>query len=479
VIARSLFEGKIMNLRDPGAILLVSCYELGHQPLAVASPLGFLRRAGFAPDALDIAVNIFEPEPIERARFIAISVPMHTALRLGIRVAQRVRELNPNAVVCFYGLYAALNADYLLEHGGDYCIGGECETPLVALAEALEALEARNGSNTPVAVDGVYRRGAPAKPYLRRLPFAVPERKALPPLTKYAWLEHRGERRTVGYAEASRGCLHLCTHCPIPPVYGGRFFVIPEAVVLDDIRQQVASGARHITFGDPDFLNGPGHALAVTRAMHAEFPDVTFDITTKVEHILQRGDILPELGRLGCLFAISAVESVSDTVLAILDKNHTRADIEAAVHKLRAAGIAPRPTWVAFTPWTTLGDYLDMFAFIEALGLIDHVDPVQYTIRLLVPPGSYLVDRPEMKQHLGPLNEAAFSYTWSHPDPRMDRLQKEVAALVEKDVYAGEDPGVSFYRVWSLASGRRPGFVVPALPLDRQRAPRLSEPWFC
>ncbi len=307
----------------------------------------------------------------------------------------------------------------------------------------------------------------------------MPERTALPPLTKYAWLEHRGERRTVGYVEASRGCLHLCTHCPIPPVYNGRFFVIPQEVVLEDIRQQVAAGARHITFGDPDFLNGPGHALSVTRAMHAEFPDLSFDITTKVEHILQRGDVLPELGRLGCLFAISAVESVSDTVLAILEKHHTRADIEVAVQRLRAAGIAPRPTWVAFTPWTSLGDYLDMFAFIEALGLIDHVDPVQYTIRLLVPPGSYLADRPEMKKYMGPLNEASFSYTWAHPDPRMDRLQKEVAALVEKDVYAGEDPGATFYRVWSLASGRRPGFVVPALATDRQRAPRLSEPWFC
>jgi hypothetical protein len=326
---------------------------------------------------------------------------------------------------------------------------------------------------------GVIQRGATASPFLRRLSFALPMRDALPPLDKYARLEHKGERRVVGYAEASRGCLHLCTHCPIPPVYGGRFFVVPEDVVLADVRNQVAAGATHITFGDPDFLNGPGHALGVARALHAEFPSVTFDITTKVEHILKRGDILPELGRLGCLFLISAVESVSDTVLGILEKNHTKADIEAAIKVVRAAGIAPRPTWVAFTPWTTLGDYLDMLAFIEANGLIDHVDPVQYTIRLLVPPASYLLNRPEMRAHLGPLDQASFSYKWAHPDPRMDRLQKKVAALVEKDVQAGEDPGVTFYRVWSLASGREPMTLVPALPSERERAPRLSEPWFC
>ena len=412
-----------MNLREPGSVLLISCYELGHQPFAAALPLGFLRAAGFAPEALDIAVDPFNPEKVARARFVGISVPMHTALRLGVKVAESVRALNPEAVICFYGLYAALNADYLLEHGADYCIGGEVEAPLVALVESLdERMKDEGGRMNPTRPlhpssfilhpfpGGVSRLRAPDRPFLQRLAFALPVRDQLPPLDRYARLEHQGQRRVAGYVEASRGCLHLCTHCPIPPVYGGRFFVIPEEVVLEDIRQQVRGGAAHITFGDPDFLNGPGHSLSVVRAMHAEFPDLTFDITTKVEHILKRGSMLPELGRLGCLFLISAVESVSEAVLAILEKNHTCADIEQALTVVRAAGIAPRPTWVAFTPWTTLGDYLDMLAFIEAHGLIDHVDAVQYTIRLLVPPASYLLKRPEMKPHLGPLNQASFSY---------------------------------------------------------------------
>ncbi len=475
-----------MSLRSPGSVLLISCYELGHQPLGVALPLGFLERAGFAPAAMDISVDIFDPSLIERARLIAISVPMHTALRLGVRVAQRAREINPGAAICFYGLYAALNADYLLEHGGDYCIGGEVEAPLLALVEALsermndeDGRMNKNGAALQPSPDGIIQRGASARPYLHRLPFALPARSGLPALARYARLEYMGESRVTGYVEASRGCLHLCTHCPIPPVYEGRFFTIPKEIVLEDIRRQVAAGATHITFGDPDFLNGPGHALSVVRAIHAEFPALTFDITTKVEHILKRGSVLPELGRLGCLFLISAVESVSDTVLGILEKNHTKADIVEALKLVRAAGIAPRPTWVAFTPWTTLGDYLDMLAFIEEHDLIDHVDPVQYTIRLLVPPASYLLNRPEMQEHLGPLDQASFSYRWAHPDPRMDRLQKEVSKLVEQDVGEGIDPGESFYRVWSLASGRKAGAGAVALAPNRLRAPRLSEPWFC
>jgi radical SAM superfamily enzyme YgiQ (UPF0313 family) len=462
-----------MDLRSPGSVLFVSCYELGHQPLAVALPIGFLQRAGYAPDALDIAIDRLDAAKVAHARLVAISVPMHTALRLGVRVAERVRQVNPAAAVCFYGLYAALNADYLLETVADYCIGGECEEPLVSLAEAIEA----GKQNAPIA--GVIQRGLPPLPHLSRLRFPLPVRAALPTLDKYARLEHQGDRRVAGYVEASRGCLHLCTHCPIPPVYGGRFFVVPADVVLEDVRRQVAAGAKHITFGDPDFLNGPGHALKVVRAVHAEFPRLTFDFTAKVQHVLEKRDLFPELGALGCVFMISAVESLSDTVLTILEKHHTRADVAEALAIVRGAGIAYRPTWVPFTPWTMRADYVEILDFVEEHGLIDHIDPVQYTIRLLVPPGSYLENHEAMLPYRGELDQRAFTYRWAHPDPAMDRLQKEVAALVEQDTRAGEDTATTFYRVQALARGRQAAGVSCCLPRDRVRPPRLSEPWFC
>jgi radical SAM superfamily enzyme YgiQ (UPF0313 family) len=461
-----------MSLRSPGSILLISCYELGHQPLGIALPLGFLERAGFAPDATDVAVERLDADKIRRARLVGICVPMHTALRLGVRVAERVRELHPACHVCFYGLYAALNADYLLKHGADSCIGGEYEAPFLALAEALDA-----GRSPDVA--GVILPGRAALPFLERLDFAAPSRRALPPLDKYAQLEHQGRRRTAGHVEASRGCLHLCTHCPIPPVYGGRFFVLPPEVVLEDIRAQVRAGATHITFGDPDFLNGPKHSLRVVRAMHEEFPHLTFDFTAKVEHLLKRGDALSEFAAKGCLFIITAVESLSERVLAILDKNHTRADVESAVSLCREAGISLRPTWVAFTPWTTLDDYLEVLHFVDANGLIDHVDPVQYAIRLLIPPGSWLENHPESKPYLGPLDEAAFTYRWKHPDPRMDQLHQDVSRLVEQDARAAADPADTFYRILELAQGREPVTLRRRLPADRARVPRLTETWFC
>ncbi|MDP6554748.1 MAG: CUAEP/CCAEP-tail radical SAM protein [Pirellulaceae bacterium] len=461
-----------MNLRSPGSVLLISCYELGHQPLGVALPLGFLERAGFEPAAMDIAVEEFDEEKITRAAFIGISVPMHTALRLGVRVAERIRELNPSCHICFYGLYASLNSDYLLEHGAHSCLGGEYEKPLVALVESLE-------SNDSGEIEGVSRRGRIALPVLEKLSFATPNRRPLPPLEDYAQLEHNGQRRTAGYAEASRGCLHMCTHCPIPPVYGGRFFVLPQEVVLEDIRRQVRAGATHISFGDPDFLNGPNHALRVVRAMHEEFPSLTFDFTSKIEHLLNRGQALPEFAKAGCLFIITAVESLSDRVLTILDKKHTHADVVSAVQFVREAGIAPRPTWVSFTPWTTREDFLEVLEFVETNGLIDHIDPVQYSVRLLIPPGSWLADHEETLPYRGPLDEAAFTYRWEHPDARMDQLQKDVAQLVARDADNETDTAATFHGVKELANGRDPESVVCQLSPERHRAPRLTESWFC
>jgi radical SAM superfamily enzyme YgiQ (UPF0313 family) len=467
------------SLRAPGAILLVSCYELGHQPLGIASPAAFLRRAGFDPATLDLSIESIDEAAVRRAHLICVSVPMHTALRLGVRAVGRIREMNPGAHVCFHGLYAALNAEWLLAHGGDSAIGGESEAALVELAEALEA-------GQPPDVPGVSLPGRPAAPRLERLAFPEPAREALPPLARYARLEHRGAHGLVGYVEATRGCRHLCLHCPIPPVYHGRLFVVPADIVIADIARLVAMGATHVTFGDPDFLNAPTHSLRIARALHAAHPALTFDFTAKVEHVLRHRALLPGLVANGALFMVSAVESLSDTVLANLAKGHTRADVFEAIRITRAAGLALRPSLVAFTPWTSLEDYLDVLDVVEGEDLVDHVDPVQYAIRLLVPPGSLLLDHEALRPHLGGFDAAAFGHRWTHPDPRMDRLHRDVSDRVGHATRTGEDARATFaaVRALALAAAGRPGAASASAGAEdaaarRRRVPRLTEPWFC
>src|SRR6266540_4068811 len=460
-------------MRAPGDILLVSCYEPGHQPQGVASAVAFLRRAGYQPRCLDLAVGELDDEACARiaaAHLVALSVPMHTALSLGLRLAVRVRRDAPAVHLCFFGMYAALNAD-LLRDKADSVLGPDSEPSLVALADALD-----RGERPHQAL------ASPAPP--GRLPALVPERDALPPLARYARLAVAGEQRVSGHAEATRGCKHLCRHCPIPPVYHGHFFAVPADVVLEDIGRQVAAGARHIDFGDPDFLNGPTHALRVARALHERHPSVSFSFTTKVEHIVRERDLFPELAALGANFVVSAVESLSERVLAALDKGHHSGDVSEALSIVRGAGLSLRPTFVAFTPWTTLDDYLELCRFIRAHHLEHEVEPVQLSIRLLVPPGSLLLDGPDLAPHLGALDAEALSYRWTHPDPHMRTLEAEVAALVEQAAAADEPAAVTFARIHARAS-EIAGVALPDVPAPRPSPdardlpPHLTEHWFC
>ncbi len=463
-------------MRASGHILLISCYELGHQPFHLASLLAMLEEAGYRPMAVDTAVDELSDEVIQQARFVGISVPMHTALRLGTQLAQRVRSINPDAHICFYGLYALLNAEYLLKETIDAAIGGEYEVPLLHLIAALE-----QGEQKPVA--GVYTAQQKSEAWVQRTPFRVPVRQQLPDLQQYARLQWGDKLWLAGYTEATRGCKHTCLHCPITPVYNGRFFAVPIEIVLADIRAQVARGAQHITFGDPDFWNGPTHALRIVQAMHREFPTVTFDATIKIEHLLKHRHLLPIMKDAGCAFIVSAVESLNDTVLRHLDKGHTQADIIEVFDLLAEVGIVLRPSLLPFTPWETLGSYLQMLTFFAQRHLIEHLDAVHLSIRLLIPPGSALLALPESHAWLDDLDAAAYTYRWHHPDPRMDRLQAQIAALVETAEQTKADTVETFFQVMALAyAALGHDFSVADAQADYgpgKVLPHLTESWFC
>jgi len=463
-------------MRTRGAILLISCYELGHQPFHLASLGAMLKQGGYAPVYADTAVATLSDETIQQASFVAISVPMHTALRLGEQLALRVRELNPAAHICMYGLYALLNADHLLQHTIDSAIGGEYEVPLLKLVQAIERGE-------QLTIPGVRTRLVESGPWIQRTPFIVPERRSLPPLPCYARLQWGDEWHVVGYTESTRGCKHTCLHCPVTPIYNGRFFAVPLEIVLADIRAQVKRGARHITFGDPDFFNGPTHAMRIARALHQEFPELTFDATIKIEHLLKQRHLLQELHECGCIFVVSAVESLNNTVLERLDKGHISADIAEAFALMEQTGISLRPSLLPFSPWETLDSYIDLLNFFEQQHFIEHIDPVHLSIRLLIPPGSALLDGQDTATWLGELDATAYTYRWRHPDPRMDMLYQQVATLAEQANTCEADPVETFFGVKALAlAATGQAFSVERAMQDygqRKVLPHLSESWFC
>jgi len=438
-------------------VALISTYELGRQPFGLASPAAWLGRRGHDVVCVDTSRQRLALDSVADAGLVAFYLPMHTATRLAVPLIQRILQARPEAHICCYGLYASMNEHFLRALGVKTVLGGEFEQALVDLADGAS-------DDQPLIS-------------LNRLRFVPPDRSLLPVLSSYATLYLDGARKRVGSTEASRGCKHLCRHCPVVPVYNGAFRIVQRDVVLADIRQQVAMGAEHITFGDPDFFNGPGHAMAIVDALHAEFPGLTYDATIKIEHLLKHRHLLPRLKTTGCLFIISAVESINDQVLTLLDKGHTRADFDEAVRLTREAGLTLTPTFVTFTPWTTLRDFRELLEALVDLDLIENVAPIQLAIRLLIPAGSRLLELPEMREKLGEFDSSALSYQWRHDDPAVDRLCSEIQLLIQTEEQRKSSRSAIFARIWELAHDR-------PLPVgfhlgSSGAVPYLSEPWYC
>ena len=452
----------------PFKAVLINPYELGRQPFALAEPAAWLKRADFEVACIDLALQRLDAHTLAGASLVALYVGMHTATRIAVEAIPRIKVLAPGAHLCVYGLYAPMNEMLLRGLGVGTVLGGEFEPGLLSLAERLRRTR-RNGTQTEPLVN------------LGRIEFLAPDRSGLPPLARYAHLQlPDGSSQVAGFAEGSRGCKHLCRHCPVVPVYQGKFRIVPVDVVMADIRSQVASGAEHIAFGDPDFFNGPTHALKLVTALHAEFPGVTFDAVIKVQHLINHAELLAELKRCGCLFITAAVEAVNDRILEYLDKNHTAADFGRAVALLRQAGIAFAPTFVAFTPWTTLEGYVELLQRLIGLDLVESVPPIQLCIRLLVPQGSYLLQLPGFRDLIQDFDAKILGYPWRHQDARVDGLQQQVQAFVASAEGAGLSRREVFARIWALAHETLGRAAPPLDPLNLGAPiPHLSEPWYC
>lgn len=448
-------------------VVLINPYELGRQPFGLAQPAAILKQTSCRVTCLDLSLQSLDADILADAELVGIYIAMHTAARIAVEAIPRIRRFAPTAHLCVYGLYAPMNEELLRRLGVDTVLGGEFEPGLLSLVERL-----RNG-------DGATQTEPVIN--LSKVKFAVPDRSSLPPLSSYAHLiMPDGVRKTVGFVEASRGCKHRCRHCPVVPVYDGKFRIVPQDVIAGDIRNQVEAGAEHFSFGDPDFLNGPTHAIRVVRALHQAFPHVTYDATIKVEHLIAHQALLPELRRTGCLFIISAVESIDDTILEYFDKGHTNEDFSTVAGLLREFGISLAPTFVSFSPWTTLQGYRDLLRRLIELELVENVAPVQLAIRLLIPEGSHLFNLPDFRRRVDPFDSRMLGYPWRNEDPRVDRIQ----AAIESWVSEAEADNLSrrdiFTHIWELTHH---ALDEPAPSLSGsylgEPIPRLSEPWYC
>ncbi len=446
-------------------VLLLSTYDLGRLPFALFLLQGRLEQENVPVKTLDLSLEELPIKEIDSFSHLCFYTPMHTATRLALKALEKIKGQGFSGEIAFFGHYADLNKKTLMQQGIHACFGGEYEDNLVRwiLKSSFSGKENKSPKGD----------------------FALPSNPKHPPLKSYGGLQISLNKRLVlGHVETSRGCLHHCRHCPIPPVYGGRFSILPRQLVISEICRQVKLGAQHITLGDPDFFNGPLHGLRILEEVHQIYPHITFDVTIKIEHLLKHRRHLPKLKEVGCIFVISALESFDNQILKKLQKGHTYEDFLEAREYCRKLGLILCPTFIPFTPWTTREGYRDFLKKILTLDLVPALSPVQYTLRLLIHENSGLLELKEIQDIIQPFDQEYLYYPWSFPDPWLEDLQKDLELLVwneQKKGASSQNRWLLFQKIWNRAIPETP---LPAEFFEKSKKvsafiPYLTEPWYC
>lgn len=405
------------------SVVVISIFEGGYQPINALSAYTALEQAGLPAVLHDIYVDGFDANDVAAKSdgIYAIAVPLFDSLSSAPDVVRQIREADPQAKIIFFGQYATINARHLAGQHCDFVINGEWEQPLVNLVRHLSGEPAEELFGV---VDGEAAEwGLIGRPYRSRGHFVVPNRKAAPPLSKYPQPHLNkllGYDVTVGGLESTRGCHHKCTYCSVYAAYDGKVILSDSDIVVQDVRNMVEMGMDHLTFIDADFFNAKKHPMRILRQLHEEFPHLTYDFTTRVDHILENREAITEMADLGVKVITSALEFPNQRVLNEVYKEMDVPMIEAAIQHVRASGITINPTFIMFNPWVDLEDLALFEDWVDRNDLAELIDPVQYETRLHLYEGSPLLKNDSIQA----LNKTRkeFHYEWEHPDPRVDEL---------------------------------------------------------
>ena len=426
-------------------ILLLSFYDLGKQPKIISELYKKLDNGSNQIDVVDYSIEE-KNLTLDNYDVLGIYASMHTASVLAEQYL-RDRKL-PNKLFVF-GLYANVFSEMFSNFQSIHSFDSD---------ELESLLEVQLNPNYSFK-------------------HSVPDRTILPSITDYSHIVDGSNNLIAGSVETTYGCKHECTHCPVPIEFKGMFKTFGTEKIITDVTNQVEEGAKHISFNDPDFFNGPKHALKILQLLNEKHPSITYDSTIKVEHILKYPDYFQELKNLNMLFVISAFETTNDHVLNILQKNHSFNDLNKAVELSLENNIDIRPTWMPFSPWTEQNDLISIIKLIENYKLRETVDPIQLTIKLLVPKNSLILKRPEMKEYLLDYDPSSFSYAWKYKFPNIDNIQNELFTYVLQ--HESENEYTQYLGLVDILESHTNETLLNSEKYSQRIVPKLSETWFC
>lgn len=399
-------------------VLVASAFEAEMQPLASACAAAALRAQGAEVVGWD-AHLLPDAQPDGSFDLALLSVQQFEGLERGMDLARRLAGQSGQLVA--FGQYAQMNHRAFLD-AADAVAMDEPERIAGELAEAAA------GTSHLGAVPALITRGGMTpRPPRRRIGVPVPARDLFPSLVHYE--AHHSPFGLMGNIEATRGCHHKCTYCSVYGAYDGGVAAYESATVLADALQLADEGVRHFCFIDAEFFNSRTIGVGVVEQLANQVGPITFELTTRVDHILNYTAELEKLVSLGLRRVTSALEFPSDRILRIFDKHIDVRHMRAAIAEAARIGFELYPTFIPFTPWIDYEELLAFEDFLVSTGLARVTDPTALQTRLLLFKGSPLLSSPWMEDIA--TTDRGFWLEWTHPDRRVDELWQERRAAAE------------------------------------------------
>jgi radical SAM superfamily enzyme YgiQ (UPF0313 family) len=401
-------------------VLVASAFEAELQPLTSAC-------AGAAMRAQDADVVGWDahrnPDVVPDGDFdlILLSVQQFEGVERGLNLAARLRESFGGAKLVAFGQYAQMNHRRFLETADAIVM----EEPELVAAELAEV--ARGERDVATVPASMTAQGMRPKPPHRRITVPAPARDLFPSLVHYP--AHHSPYGLMGNVEVTRGCHHKCTYCSVYGAYDGGVAAYNADTVLADCLQLAEEGVRHFCFIDAEFFNSRTIGAGVVRRLVDEIGPITFEFTTRVDHILSYRKELTELVSLGLVKVTSALEFPSNRILRIFDKHIDVDHMRAAIAEAERIGFVLHPTFIPFTPWVEYDELLTFEDFLVDTGLAKVTDPTALQTRLLLFKGSPLLSSPWMED-IATVDRGLW-VEWTHPDRRVEELWTERRADAE------------------------------------------------
>lgn len=166
----------------------------------------------------------------------------------------------------------------------------------------------------------------------------------------------------------SRGCPFNCTFCSSPLFWKRRVrWRSAENIVdeMDEISKRYGVTGFH--FWDDNFIMKEDFASSLANEIIKRGRNYRWCGLSRASDIIRNSHLLPLLKKAGCVGIEIGVESFADQVSEAVEKGENTESTRNAAERLKASGIVPLYTHMAFTPGETIGTYRKKELFLEEL----------------------------------------------------------------------------------------------------------------